>query len=217
MAEFKIEKDMTGALKKTQALANVPKAFKKTVTAWAADSVKELKRSASDMKKSGPGRKTGQLARSVGMKVTGDAEKSMSVAVGTGVGGTLASKYAKIQDEGGTIKPKNKKYLAIPLPGTKGVPANFPDAFIIKSKKGNLLIVQRKWKKVRGGENSRQTNNLELLFALKKEVTLPATQWFSRPMRQRLAYLEAMTTPERIYEEAEKMTMTGTGTPRQVD
>jgi hypothetical protein len=214
---IKIEKDFTGAIRKTQALKSAPKAFKRIVTGWAADTVKELKRSAMDMKKSGSGRKTGQLARGVGMEI-GKEEEAYKVLVGTGVGGGLTSKYAKIQDEGGTIRPKNKKYLAIPLPGTKGVPANFrPDSFVIKSKTGNLLIVQRKWKKVRGGENSRQTGQLIPLFVLKKEVTLPATRWFSRPMAQRLAYLEAITTPEYVLAEAEKMVTAGPGMRGQMD
>jgi hypothetical protein len=200
--DFKITRDFSEALRKTQVLKALPRAFKKVVTSWGAESVRVLKRSAAGMQKSGRGRKTGDLARNVGMEI-GREENAYRTLIGTGVGNTKSVVYARIQDVGGTIRPKNKKYLAIPLPGTKGVPKNFPDAFVIRSRGGSLLIVQRKWKKVRGGENYRQSSELVPLFVLKNEVRLPATYWFSGPMRQRIEYLEEAARPENVLKLAE--------------
>jgi hypothetical protein len=59
-----------------------------------------LKRSAASMK-GGSGRKTGQLARAVGMKMVGNV-----LTVGTNVQKQGDVKYAKIQDEGGSTFPK---------------------------------------------------------------------------------------------------------------
>lgn len=75
-----------------------------------------------------------------------------------------------IHENGGVIRPKNSKYLTIPLPAaldSNGIPKkksarDWENTFVIKSKKGNLLIVQR--------------DGLELvyLYVLKTEVTIPA-------------------------------------------
>jgi hypothetical protein len=200
MPEFKIEHDFAGALKKTQTLKALPRAFKKVVTGWAAESVRVLKRSAQDMKKSGPGRKTGDLARNVGMEI-GREEDAYKVAVGTGVGDTKSVVYARIQDEGGTIHKKDKK-LTIPLPGVKGLIKNYPGGFFIKSRAGNVLYVIPRWQKVRGGENSRR-GGFTPLFVLKDEVKIPASYWFSGPMRTRLEYLEEAARPENVLKIAE--------------
>lgn len=58
----------------------------------------------------------------------------------------------KIHENGGVLKPKTAKYLTIPLPAaldSKGIPLKksakeWQNTFVIRSKKGNLLIVQRK-------------------------------------------------------------------------
>jgi hypothetical protein len=205
VAEFKIVRDFSAAIRKTQALKAVPRAFKRVITGWAAETVQVLKRSATDMKKSGPGRKTGQLARSVGMEISA-AEEAYKVTVGTGVGRGLASKYARIQDEGGTIHKKDKM-LTIPLPGVKGTIRNFPGGFFFKSKAGNVLYVMPRWKKVRGGENSKSAG-FTPLFVLKDQVTLPATMWFTGPMRTRLEYLEEAARPENVLKVAQMIAET---------
>ena len=63
---------------------------------------------------------SGRLYRSITYKISGD-----KIIVGTNV------KYAKIQQEGGVIKPKNKKWLTIPLtPAAKAKRApDFSDTF----------------------------------------------------------------------------------------
>jgi phage gpG-like protein len=78
--------------------------------------------------------------------------------------------YAAIHEFGGIIKPKRAKYLAIPLNAVKssaGIarykPMDFRGkSFIFKSKKGSLLMAMK------------QEKSLELLFALKEEVKIPA-------------------------------------------
>jgi hypothetical protein len=83
------------------------------------------------------------------------------------------SKYARIQELGGTVVPKKGKYLAIPLPAARtaagvarGGPRSFPNTFFRKSKAGNLLLFQRQGKKS------------VPLFVLKQWVTLPARLGF---------------------------------------
>ncbi len=88
--------------------------------------------------------------------------------IGTGIFGKKGVKYASILEKGGTIRPKKAKALTIPLPGVKGKASNFPDSFIIKSKAGNALIVQKKGK-----------SGLKPLFVLKKSVKIPAFHWLS--------------------------------------
>ncbi|MCK5611654.1 hypothetical protein KAR91_57820 [Candidatus Pacearchaeota archaeon] len=101
--------------------------------------------------------------------------------------------YARLQDEGGDIKPKNSKYLAIPLPKElsekyvfhggvqKKRPRSFEHkpTFVAKSKAGNLimfLIAKGKGKKPRG---KKRLDKIVPLFVFKKEVTIPASNWFS--------------------------------------
>jgi hypothetical protein len=192
MSDAKITVDLTGAIRKTQALKAIPSAFKYQVTSWVADTILELKRSAAGMQASGPGRKTGQMARNIGHEIKG-TDAAFEVIVGTGVGGKQSVVYAGIQDRGGTIHKKNKR-LTIPFPGVKGFAREYQDTFVIKSKAGNTIICQRQGKK----------GKLKPLFLLRDEVTLPATHWFSGPMAQRLAYLAAMTTPEAVFEVAQR-------------
>ena len=111
-----IKRDFSGAFHKTAVLKRIPKAEKHVVSLWATDTVMMLKKRAASMQKSGKGRKTGQLARNVGME-SSLREDDFKIVIGTGVGRTLSVKYAKIQDEGGTtkphiIRPRNGKVLA---------------------------------------------------------------------------------------------------------
>ena len=82
--------------------------------------------------------------------------------------------YAAIQEHGGVIKPKKAKYLTVPLPAAL-TPAGvlrkeareYPNAFIQRSRRGNLIIFDQ-----RG-------NKIVPLFVLKKEVKIPPSHWFS--------------------------------------
>jgi hypothetical protein len=202
---IKIEKDFSGAIRKTQAAKNVPVVFKRGVTEWAAETVRELKRSAALRQRSAQfgGKKTGQMGRNVGMQIAG-SENEYKVAVGTGVGGTETVKYASIQDEGGVITKKNKM-LTIPIGGVQGTIKNYPGGFFIKSRQGNVLYVVRKWAKDRGGASYHQTSGLIPLFLLRNSVTIPASHWFSTPMAWRLQVLEEYAKPENLMRIAEMM------------
>lgn len=105
-----ITADFSGAIRQTATLLKLNKAHKYVATEWAADTVRILKMQARAMQKSGKGRKTGQLARNVGM-IVGAQEELWTVVVGTGIGGTQSVRYAKIQDEGGTTHPRVTKRM----------------------------------------------------------------------------------------------------------
>lgn len=190
-----IKADFGGALRKTQVLARIPKATKYQATLWGSDTLRMLKERARSMQKAGKGRKTGQLARNVGMEVSANPER-WQILLGTGVGRTLQVKYARIQDQGGAIKMKDKM-LTIPLGSTKGLIRNFPGGFFFKSRAGNLIYAMRSGK----GKRAR----IKPLFVLKDQVTLPATHWFSGIVSARKADLGEMMKPGTVLRVAEGM------------
>lgn len=77
--------------------------------------------------------------------------------------------YLRPHEFGATIRAKRSRYLTVPLPSaldSRGIPLrrsarDWEDTFVIKSKKGNLLIVQKRGRKIIP------------LYVLKKEVTIP--------------------------------------------
>lgn len=99
---------------------------------------------------------------------------------------------ARIQETGGVIKAKNSKYLTIPLKAAKtsaGVlkkrAREYKDAFVIKSKAGNLLIVIPK---------SKGSKEIIPLFVLKKSVKLEASHWASDAIKSALPALNRRLT-----------------------
>lgn len=77
---------------------------------------------------------------------------------------------ASVHERGATIRPKRAKYLTVPLPpalNSNGTPKkksarDWQNTFVLKSRKGNLLIVQ----KAGGGQ-------ITPLYVLRKQVTIP--------------------------------------------
>lgn len=84
------------------------------------------------------------------------------------------SKYSRMVEGGGTVRPKRAKFLAIPLDAAKygvggGVsPRHHRNLFPITSKKGNLLLVK-------GGAGS-----IVPMYVLKKMVKIPARPTLKR-------------------------------------
>lgn len=184
--------EMKGAIKKTKTLKNIPKATKFQLTSWGGQFVKYLKQIAVKGryvgKYKGGRRRTGQLARGIRQKVFVSGEVYRLEV------GTSGVKYARILEKGGIIRPTRKQYLTIPLGGTQGTARDYPNAFIIKSKKGNLLIVEKVGK-----------DKLKPLFALKKQVRIPAFHWLEKSVRDRKGKLDSMLAKPRVLKVAERM------------
>ena len=186
-----IKVDITKAVKKTKTLQNLPKATKYQLTAWGSEFVRYLKQTATKGRYIGKykgGARTGQLSRGIKKRVLA-LGNMFKLEVGT-----QGVKYARILEKGGTITPKRKQWLTVPLPGVKGWARDYTDAFIIKSKKGNLLIVERKGKR-----------GLKPLFVLKKSVKIPAFHWLEKSLRDRRGKLDVMLGKARLYKVAERL------------
>ena len=133
-------------------------------------------------------RRTGQLANRTRI-FTGFAPQR------TGSGSTAVKvevqsvdvPYARIQEFGGTIRPREKQFLTVPLPAAltpAGVLRNTAEqlrqtgtTFVARSRRGNLLIFQRRSGRSRTAAGSRA--QLTPLFVLRTQVTLEPTQWAS--------------------------------------
>jgi len=118
-------------------------------------------------------KRSGELARSLDNKQIKDSKTTSEIKTSFTLSG-----HAVVHENGATIRPKNSQYLTIPLPAAlnkNGTPKKpnaraWRNTFIIKSKKGNLLIMQKRGKK-----------DMIPLYVLKKSVTIP----------KRLAFTEA--------------------------
>lgn len=107
----------------------------------------------------------GTLAASLGHKVL----KLAGLAVTGVVGSNLA--YAAIHEFGGTIEPKNVKWLTIPFEGIKGRARDYPDTFFEwqKGAEGQRLIL---FQRNAGGKPTP-------LFVLVKRVEVPARPYLN--------------------------------------
>lgn len=142
--------------------------------------------------------RTGNLARSMGMRVERDGNDWMGVC-GSGAlvvnpelspGGTendpvKADKtfrmiYADILETGGTIVPVNKQFLAIPI-GDALTPAGVPRFTAQQLKdgatnyEGSVIIGGI----IFGLSQTKKRSNMTPLFALKTSVTIPAKRYLS--------------------------------------
>lgn len=127
-------------------------------------------------------RRSGALLNEIrsSVKVYGETLANIEGHIGTGT-----SVYGRIQEFGGVIRPKNAKYLTVPLPAalnSDGTPKKkgareWDNTFVIKSKAGNLLIVQ----KGIGGD-------IVPLYVLKSSVTIPARLNMGSTLRAGLGY-----------------------------
>lgn len=76
----------------------------------------------------------------------------------------------RILNRGGTIFPRVKKFLTVPIaPEAKGKRArDFPGAFVLRAKSGNAFLAIK------------QGDGLRLLFALRKSVRIPASGYLDQ-------------------------------------
>jgi|GEM_PF-3543874 len=198
-----LQADFTGALKKTLTLHSIPKAARKLLSIWAAETVKELKRSAAELQKSGTGKKTGQLARSVSFAVDLSGE-FYRASVGTNLMASgVSSKYAKIQDEGGvthpTVTPKMRKWAWF---------------MYRKEFRAEIRGLGLRGAAKRGAaETYHAVGNKYLGIALTKksklDVKVPASRWFSRVIDERRPVLSEMMLDTAILRKAEEMAGSG--------
>ena len=87
--------------------------------------------------------------------------------------------YVGIHERGGTIRPRRARYLTIPLPAaldSRGVALrararDWPDTFIATSRRGNLIIFQRRGRK-----------EVVPLYVLKKSVRIPPRLGLTRTL-----------------------------------
>lgn len=116
------------------------------------------------------GKRTGKLARRSGKLLRSIADSVKVTGAGDEIKGEIGAKgFGATHERGATIRAKKAKFLTIPLPAaldSRGIPKkrrarDWPNTFVIKSKRGNLLIVQRKGK------------GLLPLYLLRKSVRIP--------------------------------------------
>lgn len=113
--------------------------------------------------------RTGDLARS--FKETFLGEKGGSVSAGS----FSDLSYARIQEEGGTIHPRTRRYLAVPLVRTPvgKWPRHFSDLVLVRSRRGNLLLA-------RVSKSGRMTPH----FVLKPSVRLRGRGYLAASIRE---------------------------------
>ncbi len=179
---MEIKVDTKKAEEKLQKLQNLGQGAFQILRVWQTESERELKKRARDMKKV-YWRKTGKLAQSVGGKTLVEGKQIRTI-IGSGVFAP-ATPYARIQDEGGKVKPKRAKYLTVPFEGVKGWAREYQNTFVRKN-----IIFQKTGKK-----------SIRPLFSLKKEVDIPASKWFSATMERKKKELFSKLGPEVLLRE----------------
>lgn len=112
---------------------------------------------------------------------------------------TSPAPYARIQNEGGTIFPKNAKYLCVPV-NTNIQKLTMQTKSVrnaLKTLEGQGYIIYRPYR--RGSSTARanvimgkkKTGKPELLFILKKSITIPKREFMKLSKRQ-LAHIDKM-------------------------
>ncbi len=132
---------------------------------------------------------SGRLLTRTGRGLAGIA-KSVKIKGGAGdfteITGQVGAPFPmSVHERGATIRPKRAKFLAIPLPAavdSRGVlvmrPRQWPDTFVQKSKRGNLLIFQQ-----RG-------DGIVPLFLLKRKVKLPPRLGMGKAVAKELPFFQ---------------------------
>lgn len=148
---------------------NVPQLISKELRSWLEDVAEALAQRHGQPWPGGTGPKT--LSRRSGFMIASIKEsvRVQGQTIPTIEGYISVPHTRKIHENGGVIRPVKAKYLTIPLPAalnSNGTPKKpsaraWQNTFVLRSKAGNLLIVQR-----RGTQ-------LVPLYVLKSEVYIP--------------------------------------------
>lgn len=141
--------------------SGIPKALESGLLEGAQELEGEIKRTLFEIFTSGKG----QLARSYRSQFVGRTDGGISA----GVFSDLS--YARIQDEGGTIKPRSVKNLSIPLTpqAKKRWPRDWPEGQLSRSE--NKLFATKQTKRGK---------KLQPQYVLKRSVTLRGRGYLSR-------------------------------------
>jgi hypothetical protein len=85
---------------------------------------------------------------------------------------------SRIQELGGTIRPKNARALAIPMSkvAKRHRPRDFADAFVLKASGGRAFLVRSRGLRGRGG--------LEFLYVLARKATLKPSHYLTNAQRK---------------------------------
>ena len=223
--DVKVTADRSGQEKKSAILRALPKAYRKNATEWAGDTIRHIKQNY----RGGGGsfapfkRPPKEIDQNLGFIVQTRGASAAQIVLGTGAFvGRKEVVYALIQEEGGTIL--GKPWLTVPFSGVKGRITDYPGGFFFTSKKGNLIYSAPVKRANRGKVNPSatsaiygkkgQVNEIRPLYVLKKQVTLPARRWFSRPIKERLPALNMAMAPDTVWATARAMSagyVRGTG------
>lgn len=118
--------------------------------------------------------RTGALRRSLRQRVFNRGSLA-TMALRVTVGDSLTGHYAKLQEYGGTIKPKRARKLAIPLPAnktaagrTRFAPRDVPGGFILPLP-SNTFIASKD-----------ERGDLKLMYVLKDQVKVKARLGFRK-------------------------------------
>lgn len=143
-------------------------------------------------------RRTGALARSVVGRVE-RVQGIPAIRVGVFRGPSLA--YAGIQEEGGVVKPKRAKNLAIPVNEAKtpagvdrfGGPRGYPGALrFVPFRRGVATgALYDENELVQAEEEGFSIADIKPLYILVKRVRIPASRWLSKPIRENLPKVTA--------------------------
>ena len=203
MKNVKFTADVEGAKKKNKVIKGTGPAVRYQLTSWGSKATKTIIRNVSGgiIGKYKGGVRTGQLRRNIKFKIRG-SKTDIYLEIGS-----WGVKYARILERGGTIRPKRVQYLTIPFPGVKGRARNYSNSFVFKSKKGNLILAQKKMGlSFSGGSLSSSRGALTPLFVLKKSVDIPEFRWLSKSVAQERSLLNRMMAKQELLKVAERLT-----------
>ena len=123
--------------------------------------------------------RSGRLRNSIGFLITA-SKTELTAEIGSGVRQREPVKYAAILEQGGTIIPKNKQFLTVPL-GYKGNPVMTPTGTVkagmtageLHAKKKTFIIVKTIFLKT--GKRA-----IKPIYSLVRSVNIPAFKYMEK-------------------------------------